>query len=139
MPTRTVTTAKPPDLLVPPPLHELESEVMEEVWRRGGEVTVRDVFGALNARSTKERAYTTVMTIMRRLDGKCHLERRREGKTDLYRACMSRDDYRRARANAEVLAVVEQYGEEALVHFARELSKLDPERRAQLRRLGRRD
>ena len=123
---------------VPPPLHELESEVMEEVWRHGGEITVRDVLAALNARSDKERAYTTVMTIMRRLDDKRMLTRRRDGKTDLYQVRMSRDEYLEARSNAEVLAVVEQYGDHALVHFARAMAELDPKRRAQLRRLSRR-
>lgn len=127
-----------PEPFVPPPLHELESEVMYEVWRHGGEITVREVLDALNAHSGKERAYTTVMTIMRRLDGKALLRRRRDGKTDVYHATMSRDDYLEARATAEVLAVVEQYGEHALVHFARQMDKLDPKRRAQLRRLSRR-
>ena len=126
-----------PESFVPPPLHELESEVMEEVWRQGGELTVRAVLAELNARS-KERAYTTVMTIMRRLDDKGLLGRRRDGKTDVYQALMSRDEYLEARANAEVTAVVEQYGEQALVHFAREMDKLDPKRREQLRRLSRR-
>ena len=44
----------------PPPLHELEALVMDEVWRQG-QATVREVLTALN-RDTKERAYTTVMT-----------------------------------------------------------------------------
>ena len=138
MPSTLVTMCAAPDRFVPPPLHELESEVMEEVWRQGGEVTVRDVLAVLNARSPKQRAYTTVMTIMRRLDDKGLLERRRDGKTDIYRARILRDKYLEARTNAEVLAVVEQYGEQALVQFAREMDKLDPKRRAQLRRLSRR-
>ena len=127
-----------PEPFVPPPLHELESEVMEEVWRRGAEVTVRDVYSELNSRRSRERAYTTVMTIMRRLADKGLLERRRQGKTDVYRALLSRVEYLEARANAEVTAIIEQYGEQALVHFAREMDKLEPKRRAQLRRLGRR-
>ena len=124
-------------LFVPPPLHELESEVMEVVWRNG-ETTVREVLRVLNAESSKERAYTTVMTIMRRLDEKEILERRREGKTDFYKPRLSRDDYLDARADADVNAVVEQYGEQALVHFARQFDKLDPARRQKLRRLSRR-
>ena len=122
---------------VPPPLHELESEVMDEVWLHD-ETTVRDVMRALNASSSKERAYTTVMTIMQRLDEKQLLERRRAGKADIYRPRISREEYLEARANADVLAVVEQYGEQALVHFARQIDKLDPARRQRLRRLSRR-
>jgi len=128
------TPFEPP---APPPLHELESEVMEEVWRRG-ETTVRDVLRTLNDTSSRERAYTTVMTIMRRLDEKEMLKRRREGKTDVYQSRMTRGEYFEARANAEVAAVVAQYGEQALVHFARQLDKLDPARRQKLRRLSRR-
>src|SRR3954462_15126176 len=71
---------------IPPPLHELEAEVMDGVWDANApEVTVREVMEALNARAAAPRAYTTYMTIMRRLDEKGVLSRRREGKTDLYR------------------------------------------------------
>lgn len=125
--------------LIPPPLHELESEVMEDVWRDGGEVTVREVLRSLNERSSTERAYTTVMTVMRRLVDKGLLERRRERRADVYRARLDRDEYLKVRARAEVDAVVELYGDQALVHFARRMGKLDPARRERLRRLGRRD
>lgn len=126
------------DAYIPPSLHELESEVMEEVWGCRGETTVRNILEALNARADKQRAYTTVMTIMRRLDQKGMLVRRREGKTDLYVPRMTREQYVEARADAEVQAVVEQYGEKALVHFARQMDQLDPARRQRLRRLSRR-
>ena len=126
------------DRPVPPPLHELESEVMEEVWRVG-EANVRAVLHALNARGAKQRAYTTVMTIMQRLDTKGLLCRRRAGRTDVYQPCLSRDDYLEARAQAEVDAVVEQYGEAAFVHFARQMATLDPKQRQKLTRLARRE
>jgi predicted transcriptional regulator len=121
----------------PPPLHALESEVMEEVWRQGRPTTVREVMGALNRRAPRERAYTTIMTIMRRLDGKGLLRRERDQKTHIYSAAISRDDYLEARARAEVGAVVEEYGDAALVHFARHMGRLDRKRRDQLRRLAR--
>jgi predicted transcriptional regulator len=121
----------------PPPLHELEAEVMEDIWRLG-EVNVRTVMDALNARSDKERKYTTIMTIMSRLDTKGLLTRRREGKTDFYSPAMSRDEYLEARAQAEVGALVDEYGDVALVHFAKQMATLDPKRREQLRRLARR-
>lgn len=124
---------------IPPPLHELESEVMDDVWGHGGEVTVREVLRSLNERSGNERAYTTIMTVMRRLGDKGLLERRRERRTDVYRARMDRNGYLQARAAAEVDAVVELYGDQALVHFARRMGKLDPARRERLRRLSRRD
>jgi predicted transcriptional regulator len=118
----------------PPPLHELEAEVMEQVWRHD-EVTVREVLEALN-RGTKQRAYTTVMTIMSRLDEKSLLERRRQGRADVYRASLTRDQYLAARAEAEVAELVSDYGDVALAHFARQLDTLDARRRAALRKLA---
>jgi BlaI family transcriptional regulator, penicillinase repressor len=121
---------------VPAPLGELEAEVMEQLWRHG-EANVRSVLEALNATSEKARAYTTVMTVMGNLDRKHLLTRRREGKTDVYTPVMSRQEYHDARARAEAGALVGRYGEAALMAFAREMDRLDPEQRRQLRRLAR--
>ena len=121
----------------PPALHELETEVMDAVWAGGEETTVRRVMDELNARSSPDRAYTTFMTVMARLDDKGLLKRRREGKTDIYRPVMSREDYLAARADAEVSALVDQFGDVALTHFARQMASLDPERRRALQRLAR--
>ena len=123
-------------LQVPPPLHELEAEVMEEMWERG-EASVRDVMEALNADADKERAYTTYMTIMSRLDGKGLLERRREGKTDFYKPRHTRDQYADLRARAELDSIVDHFGELALAHIARQWAQLDPQRRRALQRLAR--
>jgi len=118
----------------PPPLHELESLVMEEVWRQG-KATVREVLTALN-RGEKERAYTTVMTIMSRLDGKGLLTRERHGKTDVYTPVMSRDRFLDARAEAEVESLVNEFGDVALAHFAGQVDKLDAKRLDALRKLA---
>lgn len=126
------------DTPVPPPLHELESEVMELMWELG-EANVRRVLDELNARAEKPRAYTTVMTTMARLDRKRLLSRRREGRTDLYLPRLSREQYLAARAQADVSAMVLQYGDAALLHFARQIESLDPERREQLLRLAKRE
>jgi predicted transcriptional regulator len=107
---------------------------MEEMWRRET-ATVRNVLGALN-RGPKQRAYTTVMTIMRRLDDKGLLTRKRRGKTDLYAVAIGREDYLEARAEAEVAGLVEEFGDVALAHFARQMRSLDPEHARRLRRLA---
>jgi predicted transcriptional regulator len=120
----------------PPPLHELEAEVMDAVWDLD-EASVRTVMETLNRDAPKPRAYTTYMTILGRLHGKGLLERRREGKTDVYRAVHSRGEYADLRAQAEVAALVETFGDVALGHFARQVADLDPERRAALERLAR--
>lgn len=108
---------------------------MEQVWERGT-ATVRDVLEALN-RGRRQRAYTTIMTIMSRLDQKGLLTRERSGKTDVYSAVMSRDAYLHARAQAEVQGLVEEFGDLALTQFAAQMDKLDPARLRELRKLAR--
>jgi predicted transcriptional regulator len=92
---------------------------------------------ALNRRGEKPRAYTTYMTILGRLDEKGLVTRRREGKTDHFSPVNSREAYADLRAQAEVEALVETFGDVALGHFARQMSELDPERREALERLAR--
>jgi predicted transcriptional regulator len=125
---------KPP---IPPELHELEAEVMDNVWDRGDEVAVRDVMESLNKRTKKPRAYTTYMTILSRLHSKGLVMRRREGRTDFYRPAYTREEYADLRAQAGVDSLVEQYGDAALSHFARQMAQLDPDRRRKLQRLAR--
>jgi predicted transcriptional regulator len=125
-----------PDHHPPPPLHELEAEVMAEVWQHR-HVSVREVMEALNPRARRERAYTTYMTIMSRLDAKGLLERTREGNADFYRPVYTRDQYADLRAQAEVDSLIDQFGEVALGHFARQMAQMDPRRRRALQRLVR--
>lgn len=120
----------------PPSLYELESEVMEEVWRQG-RTNVRAVMVALNKHRRKDRAYTTYMTIMARLARKGLLQREREGRTDAYWPRLTREEFVRARAQQEVSELVSEFGDVALVHFAREIDQLDPARARKLRRLAR--
>jgi predicted transcriptional regulator len=122
--------------VVPPALHELESEVMEQLWSTG-EASVRSVMEALNARTNRDRAYTTFMTVLARLHEKGLLARRREAKTDYYTPLHERDEYMTLRAQAEVEELVAQYGDVALSHFAQQMASLDPARRRALQRLAR--
>jgi predicted transcriptional regulator len=120
---------------VPPPLHELEAEVMDEMWRLQ-RATVRELMDAVNARSHKARAYTTYMTIMARLNTKGLLQRERHGKTDVYWPRLDQESYLQQRAQAEVEQLVSEYGDRALVQFARAMQTLDPARVRALRRLA---
>ena len=110
---------------------------MEEVWARS-EATVHQVRDALNARSSKERAYTTVMTVMGRLHGKDLLERERRGRSDVYIPRLSREEYLDARARTEVSALVAEYGDFALSHFAAQMAELDAKHRQRLQQMARR-
>jgi predicted transcriptional regulator len=120
----------------PPALHELEAEIMEEVWRQGEPTTVKLVMDALNRKAKPPRAYTTYMTVMRRLNDKRLLSRRRSGRSDTYEAALTREQYQDRRASAEVRDLVDQFGDAALAHFARSLSALDPAQQRRLRRLA---
>jgi predicted transcriptional regulator len=121
--------------MFPPALHELETEIMDELWDRG-EASVREVLDALNARRKPARAYTTILTVMQRLHEKELLRRERRGRLHVYVPALSREQYAEARAEAEVGALVSEYGDVALAHFARHMSELDPKRREQIRRLA---
>jgi predicted transcriptional regulator len=134
MPVGEANTRQPDP--VPPPLHELEAEVMEELWK-SGEAPVRAVMDALNKGTGKKRAYTTYMTIMARLHKKGMLIRRREGKTDFYAPSQDREQYMALRARAQVEDLVAQYGDVALSNFAQQMASLDPARRRALQRLAR--
>jgi predicted transcriptional regulator len=70
-------------------LGKLEQQVLDEVWRFGGEVSVRDVHRAFNERI----AYTTLMTTLDRLFKKNLLNRRKDGRAFLYTAAMAREDF----------------------------------------------
>jgi BlaI family transcriptional regulator, penicillinase repressor len=119
----------------PPPLHELETEVMDELWARG-EGTVREVLETLNGRGGAQRAYTTILTVMQRLHAKDVLRRERRGRRDVYVPTLTRDGYAQARAGVEFGELVSEYGDVALAHFARHMAQLDPKRREQIRRLA---
>ena len=119
----------------PPLLHELEAEIMDEVWRQET-ATVRSVMEALNRKADPPRAYTTYMTVMRRLNDKELLDRTRSGRQDTYAPRLTRQQYQELRAGAEVRDLVEEFGDVALAHFAKSLDTLDPARRRQLRRLA---
>jgi predicted transcriptional regulator len=112
-------------------LGELETAVMQELWQRA-EATVREVHDAL----ARERAYTTVMTVMTRLCDKGMLIRERRGRSDVYRPTTTREEWAQDRARAGADALVEEFGDLALAQFTRQVAALDPERRQALRRLA---
>ena len=114
-----------------------ERLVMEHVWDQQSS-SVRSVMEALNADEARSpRAYTTVLTVMQRLEAKNMLRRvGRHGRFDVYVPSISRADYLRARADAEVEDLVAEYGEFALVQFARRTAALTDEQREELRRLA---
>ncbi|WP_249522523.1 BlaI/MecI/CopY family transcriptional regulator [Modestobacter marinus] len=99
------------------PFGELEAAIMAELWRRGEPATVRDVLGALN--SSRDLAYTTVMTVMDNLHKKDQVTREMVGRAWLYRPVRSRAEH----AAALLQNVLAESGDqqEVLMHFVAEL------------------
>jgi len=91
-------------------LGALETQVMDQLWSHGGELRVRDVHAAFQARL----AYTTVMTTMDRLYKKGLLERRREGRAFLYKARLTRQQFVLNAGAGLIRGLLESEGEPAL-------------------------
>jgi len=70
-------------------LGTLEREVMDHLWGADGPQTVREVHQAINAE--RKLAYTTVMTVLRRLAGKGVVLQLRHDRAHRYVASHSRD------------------------------------------------
>ena len=70
-------------------LGTLEREVMDHLWDADGPQTVREVHQAINAE--RKLAYTTVMTVLRRLAGKGVVLQLRHDRAHRYVASHSRD------------------------------------------------
>ena len=68
---------------------ERELEIMQLLWDRG-EATVRDIQEALPG----ARHYNSVLTIIRVLERKNHIEHRQEGRGFVYRPVAPRDESR---------------------------------------------
>lgn len=102
-------------------LGELERAAMEAVWDAGPS-TARQVADRLEDRGL---AYTTVLTVLGRLEGKGLLRRERSGRAHTYTAVASREDH---------IAVLMQTAlgqaedrEAALQHFARSVTPAEAE------------
>ena len=104
----------PPD--IPPPL---ELECLKALWTLG-HGNVKDVREVL----TRDRklAYTTVMTVLDRLEKRGRVERRKEGRFFVYSPAVSRDTLRRLAVDA----LVEDFfdgSERVLVEYLKGVAK----------------
>jgi predicted transcriptional regulator len=122
------------DQLVDHLLGDLEAPIMRLMWQRET-ATVRNILEALDT-SGRSLAYTTVMTVMARLAEKGMLVRERIGRSHIYRASTSRDQFLRQSASQRVQGLVQEFGDLAVARFLAEVSELSPERRRQLERLA---
>lgn len=110
-------------------LGSLEHRILEAVWELG-EASVGDVLGRLPG----EPAYTTVKTVMERMERKGLLSRTRVGRAYAYRAALSRSELEAQASRRVIEGLLKSFGSSAVTQFARTIRE-DPERLSELRAL----
>ncbi len=105
---------------------ELELEVLEVLWGHGGWLTPAEVAQRLDS----GLAYTTIVTVLRRLYAKQMVVREKDGRAHVYRTVHTRDQHA-AFAMTELLDGARDQAT-ALTHF---VENLDEDSRRQLTRL----
>lgn len=111
-------------------LGELESDVMEIVWRAKKPVSVSNVIHILSKQ--REIAYTTVMTIMGRLTDKGLLKRTTSGKAYIYKPTYSKDTFLTRISRQIIKNLVSSFGDTAIAHFAEELDNIPSDKKQKL-------
>jgi predicted transcriptional regulator len=109
-------------------LGPLEAAVMEVLWLAGEPMTVREVRSRIGRRRRTPPAYTTVMTVMARLEAQSVLTREKRGRGYAYEPTV---------ADAPQLAVrgvLADFGDAALTGFVEE-ARADPKTMRRLKRL----
>jgi BlaI family transcriptional regulator, penicillinase repressor len=118
-----------------PTLTDQELEIMKVVWELG-QCTVRDVYEVLLKR--RRIAYTTVMTMMKILDGKGFLKKSQEDRAYLYKPSQPKQSVIRSMVREFVNRVFNGSAEPLLVHLVEEKG-LSEKELAEIARLARRN
>ncbi len=113
-------------------LGALEGQVMQVLWEHSG-LTVREVAGRLPGK--RNRAYTTVMTVMNRLFEKGLLERRLTGRAYVYGAKVSQEDFAALVSRRLIRGLLNDFGDAAVAHFVGEMRDLGPGEFEKLKKL----
>ena len=121
--------------MLPDVLGPLERRIMDGLWRSGPS-TVAETRDALNKASRQQLAYTTVMTILVRLNEKGYLTRTREGRRYRYAAAFDESSLPAAAGRRELRLLIERHGAKTLASFAADLTGADSELTAGLRELA---
>lgn len=108
---------------------------MAHLWHVGP-ATVGQVLDALNAAAKRKLAYTTVMTILVRLDEKGYVSRTREGRLFRYAAAFVEDALGAEIGRRELRRLIERHGADTLAGFAADLVGPDADLASRLRALA---
>lgn len=106
-----------------------EWEIMETIWALGGSPTVRDVLE--HAFPNREKAYTTVQTVMNTLEKKGHLRRKKTGLVNFYTPVRSRDQM----IKAEMSSILSRIFDGSVPALANSLLALDDVKLEEIRRI----
>jgi len=98
-------------------LTEHELEIMKIVWELGA-ATVRDVYESLLAR--RRIAYTTVMTMMKIMEGKKYLKRRLDKRAYIYEGTRPKKQMIREMVSEFINRVFNGSAEPLLAHLVEE-------------------
>ncbi len=101
-------------------LGPLESEVMEDLWARGGWVTVSEVM-AERERRGNELAYSTIKAVMQNLHNKGHLKKRPDGKQNVFTPVLAREEFARRAVSRVVDPLLRHHRNPLLAHIIDEL------------------
>lgn len=113
-------------------LSELEQEVMNIVWELKN-CSVREVRAELS--KSKKLAYTTVATILQRLNDKGVVARKGLGQTYSYAPKFSKAVYSKNIAQSFIQKFFSSYGDNAIASFAETLDKLPSKKKKHLLKL----
>ncbi|MHB9053211.1 MAG: BlaI/MecI/CopY family transcriptional regulator [Thermoleophilia bacterium] len=130
--TSRLVNLKPSKKGVRQVLGDLETDIMEILWRKN-QASVREVHETL----AKERniAYTTVMTVMSRLAEKGLLRREQQGRAYLYAPTQTRDEFCSETISTVVQGLIGGFGEPVLSQFVDSVSAQDADQLDELVRL----
>lgn len=113
-------------------LSNLEEMIMDIVWNKKL-CSVHDVRETLIKQ--KNIAYTTVATILQRLEKKGFVKKRARGIANLYEPKISKEVYSKKLANSFLSTFMKSFGNIAIVSFADSIDKLSPQKREYLLKL----
>lgn len=111
------------------PLGDLESAILEVLWEMG-DLSTPEVHERVGI--PRSLSYTTILTVLQRLAVKGLTARRAGGRSHIYSAAMTREEYAGQRAESLAAALVE-LGTSGVSAFIAEAGRLDPEVVNQLR------
>lgn len=111
------------------PLGDLESAILDALWE-GGDLSTPEVHERVGV--PRGLSYTTTLTVLQRLAVKGLATRRGGGRSHIYSAAMTREQYAGQRAESLAAALVE-LGASGVSAFIAEAGRLDPEMVDQLR------